>query len=91
MNQLKEMVNIWKMRQTDLNNIAQLFISTIEQNKKKKGITELNALLARLNAKVCTGNLFIQIEIMRANYLIIILSHFYLISILNLTTFSSNT
>ena len=81
MNQLKEMVNIWKKRQTDLNNIAQLFISTIEQNKKKKGITELNALLARLNAKVCTGNLFIWIEIMSANCLI--LSHFYLISILN--------
>ena len=66
-----KIANIWKMRQTDLKNIAELFITTIDENQKKKGITDLNALLARLN-EVCTGNLFNWIAIVSVYCLIYI-------------------
>ena len=51
---------MWKRRQVDVDNIAYWFITTVEQNQKKKGTKELNALLARLKTLVFAGNSFFE-------------------------------
>ena len=54
---------MWQSTQRDLENLPSRFVETIEQQKEKKGVTELNLLITKLKETISLGKFYVSIQI----------------------------